>query len=152
MGRLLRLVVVVAVLGLIAAFAIPRYNAAQKHKAVVKMEQATEKSAIALQGAMERYAMTHNHYYPPPILPDQQEKWEAKGSLPDHTLLMNAFEDIFIEPSNRRIAGALAYQVSSDGKSYKIMAFGDKGLVILEISGGKPIVNSSPDGHTMDGI
>lgn len=127
---LVELMIVVAVIGILAALAIPNYSSLQEHAKVA----GTKSNAHTLQLAVENYAATHGGVY-------SVAAADITPYLPGQGLMANTFTGAQSEPQFGAAAAAPGQVgvelVMENGApvGYVITAAGPGGLVLTVASG-----------------
>ncbi len=127
---LVELMIVVAVIGILAALAIPNYSSLQEHAKVA----GTKSNAHTLQLAVENYAATHGGVY-------SVAAADITPFLPGQGLMANTFTGAQSEPQFGAAAAAPGQVgvelVMENGApvGYVITAAGPGGLVLTVASG-----------------
>lgn len=122
---LIELMIVVAVIGILAALAIPNYVSMQEHAKVA----GTKSNAHTLQLAIENYAATHEGAY-------SVAAADITPLLPGQGMMMNTFTGIQSEPQFGATAtnpGEIGVEIivqNGTPVGYVITAAGPNGLVV----------------------
>jgi len=120
---LAELVIVVVIIGILAAIAIPNFIAMQNRARDAKLEASVLVDMQDIQIAAEDYALLHGGTYPTTVA-------ELLTVMP-RGLLPNSFSRHRIEPSNGDHDGAVLF--SSNGESYQIRGRGRDGRLLDDV-------------------
>ena len=115
--------IVIAIIGILAAIAVPNFIAMQNRARDAKREASVLVDMQDVQIAMEDYALLHGGTYPTTVA-------ELLTVMP-RGLLPNSFSRHRIEPSNGDHDGAVLF--SSNGESYQIRGRGRDGRLLEDV-------------------
>ncbi len=119
--------IAVVVLGILLAILIPAFVLRAGES--ISDQVALRAGVRTIQMGLESYSVDHNGTYPDPALVNDSHLGSYIGSWPQ-----NPYTDLPMARGSG--VGNFRYEVGADGRSYRLVGYGDDGTVVIDLRGG----------------